>query len=127
MNTSSASIGTIGQGVLAIAAGESPREVVPTLALRNKLERVSGTYEGYRGGETVRVTVADPPTHVVISYEDGPDWEFPAFPESVAHDDYRFYRVRENGIREPVVFAATDDGLELRCNVDRLVRVDGSA
>lgn len=127
VNTSSASIGTLGQGVLAIAAGESPREVVPTLALRRKLERVSGTYEGYRGGTRVRVTVADPPTHVVVSYEDSHDWEFPAFPESVAHDDYRFYRVRENGIREPVVFAETDDGMELRRNVDRLVRVDGDA
>lgn len=127
VNTSSASIGTLGQGVLAIAAGESPREVVPTLALRCKLERVSGTYEGYRGGVTVSVTVVDPPTHVVISYKDGHDWEFPAFPESVEHDEYRFYRVRQNGIREPVVFAETDAGLELRRNVDRLVRVDADA
>lgn len=125
VNTSGVSIGTLGQGVLAIAGGHSPRETVPALSLRSKLERLSGTYRGYKGGLTVTVSVPDSPTHIVVSYEDGPNWEFPAFPESVEHDDYRFYRIRENGIREPVIFKETDSGFELRCNVDRLFRDRG--
>lgn len=100
-------------------------EVVPSLALAEKIEAVTGTYEGYRGGLTATVDAADTGSHIEVTYEDGPGWEFPAFPESIAHDDYAFYTVRVDGLRDPVTFHETDDGMELRCNIDRLTRTTG--
>lgn len=124
INTPGVPIGSFGRGVLAIAAGEAPEAVVPSLALRAKLEAVAGTYEGYREGPTVRVAPADSGGHIVVSFEEGlrAGWEFPAFPESVDRDDYTFYTVDGSGVREPVTFHETDDGMELRRDFDRLTR-----
>lgn len=121
VNTTDVPIGSIGQGVLALLEGTTPSEAVPALALRRKLSAVTGTYEGYRGGTRVRVEAAD--SHITVTYEQGPEWEFPAFPETTAVDDYRFYTVRPSGARDPVTFHDTADGMEFRCNVDRLDRV----
>lgn len=121
VNMTDVPIGAIGEGVLAILNGKSPTEVVPTIALKQKLSAVTGTYEGYRGGVTVTVEATD--THITITYEDGPEWEFQAFPETTAHDDYRFYTIRSGGTRDPITFHETNDGMEFRCNVDRLNRV----
>jgi len=62
-------------------------------------------------------------THVEVAREGGP--EFSAFPESVAHDDYEFYAVRATGLRPPVRFRETDDGMELRFDKHRLDRTTG--
>lgn len=121
-NTSDVPIGVLGKGVLAIAAGAEPGEVVPSLSLDGKLEAVSGTYEGYRGGLMVSVSPADSGSHLEVTYHDYPGWSFPAFPESTARDDYTFYSVREGGLRNPVTFQETTDGMEMRCSVDRLKR-----
>ena len=121
-NTSAVPIGVLGRGVLAIAAGAEPKEVVPSLSLAEKLEAVSGTYEGYRGGLTVSVAPADSGSHLEVTYQDGPGWSFPAFPESTARDDYTFYSVREGGLRNRVTFHETANGMEMRCSVDRLER-----
>ena len=121
-NTSDVPIGVLGRGVLAIAAGAAPGEVVPSLSLAEKLEAVSGTYEGYRGGLTVSVAPADSGSHLEVTYQGHPGWSFPAFPESTARDEYRFYSVREGGLCNPVTFQETADGMEMRCSVDRLER-----
>jgi len=121
-NTSDVPIGTLGRGVLAIAAGAVPEEAVPALSMNEKIAAVTGTYEGYHGGLTVTVEAADSDPHLEITYEDGPGWSFTAFPESVARDDYAFYTVRRGGLRSPVRFHETDSGMEMRCNVDRLRR-----
>ena len=123
-NTSDVPIGVLGRGVLAIAVGRSPREVVPSLSLTEKLEAVSGTYEGYRGGVTVSVAPSDSGSHLEVTYHDGPGWSFPAFPESTARDDYTFYSIREGGLGNPVTFQETADGMEMRCSVDRLERTN---
>ena len=124
-NTATVPIAALAFGVLAIARGGSPVASVPTIALQEKIAAVSGTYEGYRGGVTVTVAAAADGGHLEVDYRDGPGWTFPAFPETTAHDDYRFYRVRRDGQREPVTFHETADGMEMRCNVDCLVRTTG--
>ena len=121
-NTASVPIEALAFGVLAIARGRSPTASVPRIALQEKIAAVTGTYVGYRGGVTVAVDAADDGGYLEVDYRDGPGWTFPAFPESTGHDDYRFYRVRRDGLREPVTFHETADGMEMRCNIDCLVR-----
>ena len=122
VNTATVPIDALAQGTLAIAIGESPAELVPYVGLQTKTAAVTGAYEGYRGGVTATVDAADSGAYIEVVYEDGPGWTFPAFPESTAPDDYRFYRVRPDGLREPVTFHETTDGMELRCNIDCLRR-----
>jgi len=122
VNTPAVDVGELAQAVLAIVAGETPEAVVPSLSLARKVAAVTGTYESYRGAVTVTVEPADSGSHVVVTYRDGPGWTFPAFPEATAHDEYAFYTVRSDGQREPATFHEGDDGLVLRCNIDRLVR-----
>lgn len=121
INTTAVPISALGKGVLAITTGESPETVVPSLSLQAKIDAVTGVYEGFRGGLEVAVEPGSGGS-IVLSYRDGPDWELTAFPESVAHDEYDFYTVRENGIRESVTFRDTGSGMELRFNIDRLER-----
>lgn len=125
-NTARLPIEPLARGVLAVVTGAPPETVVPHLSLKKKTAAVTGTYEGYRGGMTVSVEAADDEfaTHIEVTYQDGPGWTFPAFPESTRHDEYRFYAVRNDGVREPVTFHRTDAGMELRCNVDSLRRTE---
>lgn len=129
-NTAGVRVADHAQGVLAIAAGEQPVEAVPGLALREKLAAVAGTYEAYRG-PTATVEAAGGHVTIDLSVDgdeddggeaDGEDEPIPAFPESVAVDDYSFYTVRDDGRCEPVEFRETDDGLMLLFSGLRLDR-----
>lgn len=99
----------IAQGVLAIAAGESPVDVVPEVSLREKIDAVTGRYEAFRGPSA---TVADAGGHITVELEEWGE-KFPAFPESQAADEYAFYTVEPNGHRTPVEFREFDDGLAM--------------
>ena len=46
---------TVGMSVLALLCDEQPRDVVPAVGLRDKLETVVGTYESYRSVVTTEV------------------------------------------------------------------------
>lgn len=120
VNQTDVPIGVIGRGVLALLLGEHPYTSVPTLALEEKISDVTGSYEDAYG--TTRITVEDAGAHITVTYVEGPNREFPAFPESTARDDYRFYSVLPGGTYEPVTFHDTDDGMEIRCSIDRLTR-----
>lgn len=117
-NTAGVRVPDFGRGVLAIAAGESPTEAVPGLALQEKLSAVAGIYETYRGPTA---TVEATGGHLTVTLDDG-DEPMAAFPESLAADDYSFYAVRENGRREPIEFRETDDGLTMLLSPFRLDR-----
>ncbi|MFC6952599.1 serine hydrolase [Halorubellus litoreus] len=122
VNTTGVPIYAFGKGVLAIVAGEVPESVVPYLSLQAKIDAVTGVYDGYRGSPTMTVRPGNG-GHVVLSYRDVPDWDLPAFPASIGHDDYTFHVIRENGVREPVRFRRTESGMELLFNTDRLDRI----
>lgn len=109
INTHGVHIDELARGVLAIVVGESPVEVLPGLALREKLEAVTGTYETYRG-PTATVDAGE--GHIRISLEDR-DREVVAVPTSADTDEYTFDAVRGDGRRDPVEFRETDDGTML--------------
>lgn len=93
VNTTGVPVAALGQGVLALVAGERPVEVVPYLSLREKVRAVVGTYASPHGTTVVAVDPADNEAHVEATNESGAWWSFPAFPESMAHDDYTFTTV----------------------------------
>lgn len=122
-NTASVPIEALGQGVLAILQDHSPVEAVPRLSLQHKIDAVTGKYAGYHGGLTAVVEEAESPEGcITITYQNGPEWEFTAFPDSTTHDEYRFHTVWDDGKKEPVVFRDTSGGMVMRCNIDRLER-----
>lgn len=107
----------VGQGMLAIAAGESPAAAVPGLGVREKVAAVTGTYEGYRGAVTT--TVEDDGGRLSIAVE---PWgvEFPALPESSDPEDHSFYTVAEGGRREAVAFREYESGMAMLWSRARL-------
>lgn len=122
VNTTEVPIGGIGEGVLAMLKGESPTESVPMLSLQEKLSTVTGIYKGFRGAMKTSVEACG--THIRVSTaEDSPGFDFPAFPENSAHNDYRFYTIRSGTTRLPVTFHERDGKMELHFGVDRLERI----
>lgn len=118
VKTNRVRIGDYAQGVLGLAAGESPVEGVPGLALREKLDAVAGTYGAYRGP---RATVKTTDGHLTIDFEEV-DESITAFPETLAADEYSFYWVRGNGRRDPIEFHESDAGLTMLLSHWRLDR-----
>jgi len=108
-NVSDVPVGAIAKGVIATVVGESPVDVVPEIALREKLRSVTGRYESFRGPS---VTVEEQEGHITVEFE---EWgrEFPAFPETLAADDRSFYTVESSGARAPVEFREFEDGLAM--------------
>lgn len=119
VNTTDVRVEVLGEGVLALVAGRDPEEAVPFLALSRKVRAVAGTYESSQGNVTVHVEPAGSDSYVEVSKA---GWEFPAFPESTAADDYEFYSVWAGGWRGSIEFHETETGMELRMNDQRLQR-----
>jgi CubicO group peptidase (beta-lactamase class C family) len=102
----------VGNGVMAIVAGADPYETVEPLALREKLDAVTGEYESYRGIKSATVERDGGTLDVTLSGFRS-DWEMTLFPERVSDDDYSFYTIRANGVRTPVTFEVDDDGTDM--------------
>jgi len=122
VNTAGVPVTALGRGVLALAIGKSPETVVPYLSLRHKVRAVVGTYESYRGSTVVRVVPSDGEAYVEATNESGVGWSFPAFPESMARDDYTFTTVWPAGLERSLDVHETEEGMELRLSADRLRR-----
>jgi CubicO group peptidase (beta-lactamase class C family) len=117
-NRSEVPIWAIAMGILATAAGESPVDVVPEIALREKIRAVTGRYESFRGPSA---SVERAGGYITVEIE---EWgqEFPAFPESLAADEYAFYTVEPNGHRTPVEFREIDGDLTMLWGPGRFTR-----
>ncbi len=98
----------VGRGLLAVAAGEAPT-VVPELGLERQFDAVTGTYENYRGGPDAVVEADD--GHLTIRV--GDEMTFPAIPLSADPDGRTYRAVHEGGLRVPVEFRETDEGLTM--------------
>lgn len=109
VNTSGVAPEAYGTGILALAAGEDPVEAVPDLALEAKLDAVAGTYEAFRGPTA---TVENTGGHITIRPEEN-GRPTTAFPTSTAADDYTFYVIQPGGIRAPIEFRETADGMTM--------------
>lgn len=121
-NTPDVPVQALGQGVLALVVGENPVDVSPYLGLREKVRAVAGTYESRRGETVVRVEPSESEAYVDVTNESGAGWSFPAFPTSMAPDDYSFRTVWSAGLEQPLDFHDADDGMEVRLSGMRLRR-----
>jgi CubicO group peptidase (beta-lactamase class C family) len=100
-----------GRGALAIVAGNDPTDVVRDLAVREKIETVTGTYDAYREYETV--TVEPAPAGTIRVTIENRDVTFTAAPDIMARDDYAFSASMGTGEGWTLDFREGDGGLEL--------------
>lgn len=105
------SLAHVGEAVTAAALGECPRSV-PHFARKDRLERITGIYETYRGIRTATVEVVD--GHLEITFDD-PFGEVRQLltPADPAGDSLEFYRIGDRSERRPVEFRIDDDGVGL--------------
>lgn len=110
----------IGPGVLSLATGGEPTDV-PALALREKLERVTGRYEGFREGMVGEVERAGGELHLSLQSSYG-DRAVTLQPDSLDPDDLTFYATLGSGARVPAEFdlaGETDDLFYQRYRLQR--------
>lgn len=110
----------IGPGVLAIAKGEEPTEV-PQLALRKKLEAVTGRYEGFREGMIAEVERDGGGLRVRMESPYG-NREFTAQPNSLDPDDTVFSVTTDGAARVPLEFDLDADPADMYFRRYRLQR-----
>lgn len=100
----------IGQGILALACGESPTETVRWFQARRLVAAVSGTYESARTGDTLTVKPAGDGalrTKIAVTF-DSSDLTFQAAPEETTGNAVVFSTRMGHGLRWTVEFQ--DDG-----------------
>lgn len=99
---------TIAEGVFTALMGKEPEKALPALEIRERMEKLTGTYQVYKGLATVRVInkagllhleQKDPFTDTVV----------PLIPEDDSHESLRFYILAE-GVRQPVEFVVNQGG-----------------
>ncbi len=102
----------IGKRILAILTG-TDRTAVPAVAIREKCEMVTGTYEHYHRG-TVTVERDHGGIAIDLGYPGpGDDERVTAYPTSLDPDDHDFYFVAGKGERMPVEFDLGGDRADL--------------
>jgi len=110
----------IAGAILALAIGEQAT-AEPTVAIREKCEAVTGSYESFDGETTATVERERGGIAVTVSGSWGEE-EFTAYPDSVDPDDHRFYTVAANGARQEVEFDASGEEVDLFYTRSRLRR-----
>lgn len=103
---------TVGPALLAILQGEDPVDVVPHYGIDAKLDAVTGEYESYRGIVTATVERAQGGVSVEFEFPDETH-SFSAQPRTADADDLTYDVVGENGVRSPLTFEETGDGVDL--------------
>ncbi|MEZ4727101.1 MAG: serine hydrolase [Caldilineaceae bacterium] len=101
---------TIAQSVFAILLGKEPAAVIPALQIESRMEQLTGTYETYRGIETIKVInqggmlyteATDPVTEVTT--------RTPLIPEDPTLATTNFY-TWSAGVKSPVEFWTDEKG-----------------
>lgn len=111
----------VGPALLGLAQGLDAATANPYFAVREKLERVAGTYESYRGVQTATVE----PEGLTLEVTIGPGDEgttYTCFPESAEPDSYDFYTLSQKLHRLPVEFEVSADSADLFVERNRLTK-----
>jgi CubicO group peptidase (beta-lactamase class C family) len=109
-NSSGMDYATIAESVLAILMGKDPAETIPGLYIRERMKRLVGSYEVYRGLE--RLEVVNRGGLLYLEEKNprtGESTLTPLIPEDPTLAFSDFYTLR-NGLEYPVEFAAREDG-----------------
>jgi len=109
-NCSGMDYAMIAESVLAILMGKDPSETIPALVIRERMKRLMGSYEVYRGLEKLKVVSRGGPLHLeVMSQRTGNTTHTPLIPEDPTLASVDFFVLR-NGLKSPVEFAVREDG-----------------
>jgi len=102
----------VGRALLAIIDGTDPREASHFFGLRAAAERVSGDYSSYR--DIQRAAVERDGGGLEIRFENALESKtIAAVPENADPDDLRYYSIDADGVRIPIEFEETADGLDM--------------
>jgi len=109
-NSSGMSYSIIAESVFAILLGKKPEEVIPALQIRERMQRLTGSYEIYRGLENLKVVGK---SGLLYLEEKSPRTEqatlTPLIPKDPTLASTDFF-ILSNGIKSPVEFRFQDDG-----------------
>jgi CubicO group peptidase (beta-lactamase class C family) len=109
-NSSGMGYSTIAESVLAILMGKDPAEALPALRIRERMKRLQGSYEVYRGLERLKVINRGGLLHLEQTSRRTEKTTFtPLIPEDPTLASTDFFILR-NGLRSPVEFTVHEDG-----------------
>lgn len=109
-NSSGMSYSIIAEGVFAILMGKDPAEVLPALQIRERMQRLTGEYEVYRGLERLEIVNRRGLLYMEITNRrTGTTSARPLIPEDPMLESTDFF-ILSNGIKSPVEFAVRSDG-----------------
>ena len=109
-NSSGMSYATIAESVFAILMGKKPEEAIPALVIRERMRRLQGTYEVYRGLERLQVVSKGGLLYLEKkSRRTGETTMTPLIPEDPALASTDFHTLRY-GLESPVEFVLREEG-----------------
>jgi len=109
-NGSGMSYAPIAESVLAILMGQEPSKVVPALRVRERMDRLVGAYETYKGLERLQVVKRGGMLYLQSKNRlTGLARAAPLVPEDTLLDSTRFY-TWSNGSKSPIEFRVSDEG-----------------
>ena len=109
-NSSGMDYATIAESVLAILMGKVPAEAIPGLVIRERMKRLMGSYEVYRGLERLEVVSRGGLLHLETKNRRTEKTTFtPLIPEDPTLASTDFYVLR-NGLKSPVEIVVREDG-----------------
>jgi CubicO group peptidase (beta-lactamase class C family) len=120
-NTSGLPHAAIIEGIFAALLGRDPFEAIPPLGIKKRMDLLCGAYEAYRGATKARVF----PKAGLLYLEQKDDFQnvvVPLIPEDDSMASHRFYILTE-GVRQPVEFETTPEGLDLYVERNRYHKV----
>ena len=99
---------SVGEAVFSLVLGGDPYEDVPFFSVREKLDRLVGEYETFRGVLAGEVTRNG--TVLQFSSTNSSILEFTLIPETPNPEDYRFYTISEEGQKKPLTVDVDEAG-----------------
>lgn len=109
-NSSGMDYATIAESVFAILMGRDPAETIPALIIRERMKRLTGSYEVYRGLEQLKVVNKRGLLYLEEKSRRTENTTLtPLIPEDATLASTDFYVLR-NGLKSPVEFAIREGG-----------------
>jgi hypothetical protein len=109
-NSSGMDYGTIAESVFAVLLGKDPDQVVPALLIRERMQRLTGSYETYRGVERLEVVSRGGMLYLEQSSPFTDESRLtPLVPEDPTLSSTDF-RIVAYGVSSPAVFSTDDNG-----------------